>query len=418
MRLICASAICGILADRAKSRRLPLLLGLLALAGATLMLCLGKSIVVLTVGRVLQGLSAAMVWTVGLALLVDTVGPAEIGEMMGYVSMSFTLATILAPVLGGVVFNKGGYYAAYYMSFGMILLDIILRTALVEKKVARRWTVHEEPHIVVPDLTQGSTVPDLEPNSAPRPLNRHPMLALLSSRRLWSALCCSLAQPILMTAWDATLPLHVADLFNFTSVGAGLMFLPFALPAFFAPVIGKYIDTHGPRLPAAVGFVSCVPPLVLLLLVNHSGIRQIVLLCALLAVLGLTLTVAMVPFMVEVTHIVTTMEEIHPGVFGTKGAFAQAYGIYNCAFSGGMMIGPLWGGFIVGKAGWGTMCWSLGLLSAVSAVPAALWTGGWIFNKTAKEAGAAGAQEISVEEWSKEAERDGNKQEGSLPVGV
>lgn len=372
------------------------------------------------VGRLLQGLSAAVVWTVGLALLVDTVGPAEFGQMVGYVSISVTLSTFLAPILGGVVFDKGNYYAVYYMSFGMIFLDIILRTLLVEKKVAKQWTVNDEPHIIhlpAPDRSHnhGSTVPDLEPVSGPRPLHRHPILTLLSSRRLWSALWCSLVQSIIMTAWDATLPLHVAHLFNFTSLGAGLMFLPLAVPSLIAPVVGKYVDTHGPRLPAVVGLLSCAPPLVLLLLVNHSGIRQIVLLCALLAMVGFALMVVMVPLFVEVTNVVTTMEKNHPGVFGARGAFAQVYGLYNCAFAGGMLIGPLWGGFIVRKAGWGTMCWSLGLLSTVSVVPAALWTGGWIFEKKTKEAGAAGVQEMRVEEGLKEA-RQGQKLEGSPPV--
>lgn len=354
------------------------------------------------IARFLQGLSAAVVWTVGLALLADTVGPAEIGQMAGYVSISFTLAILVAPSIGGAIFRKGGYYAVYYMSFGMIFLDIILRTLLVEKKVARQWTVHEEPHVSdvpVPDPAhmQSSTVPDLQLDSTAPPCNRRPIMVLLSSSRLWSALWCSLVQSLIMTSWDATLPLRVAHLFNFTSLGAGLVFLPFALPAFFALVVGKYVDARGPRLPAVVGFLSCAPPTVLLLLINHSGIRQIVLLCALLSVLGLALTVAMVPFIVEVTYVVTTMEQNRPGVFGTRGAFAQAYGIYNCALAGGMLIGPLWGGLVVEKAGWKTMCWSLGLLSAVTAVPAALWTGGWVWGQESnrgRQSEGAGARGI------------------------
>ncbi|KAK4695291.1 hypothetical protein P7C71_g2442, partial [Lecanoromycetidae sp. Uapishka_2] len=85
--LLAASPICGHLADHTPSRRLPLLIGLLALAGSTLLLCLGKSIALLVVGRILQGISAAIVWTVGLALLADTVGHETIGQSMGYVTM-------------------------------------------------------------------------------------------------------------------------------------------------------------------------------------------------------------------------------------------------------------------------------------------------------------------------------------------
>jgi len=55
------------------------MLGLLALIGATLLLALSSTLPLLIVGRVLQGVSAAVVWGVGSALLVDTVGSEQIG---------------------------------------------------------------------------------------------------------------------------------------------------------------------------------------------------------------------------------------------------------------------------------------------------------------------------------------------------
>lgn len=62
---------------------MPLLLGLLALGGATAMLCAGSSLGLLVAGRLLQGLSASVVWTVGLALLSDTIDKEKIGQAMG-----------------------------------------------------------------------------------------------------------------------------------------------------------------------------------------------------------------------------------------------------------------------------------------------------------------------------------------------
>lgn len=57
---------------------MPLVVGLFALGGATVLLNLGPNVGVLILGRVLQGISAAVVWTVGLALLADTVDQSEI----------------------------------------------------------------------------------------------------------------------------------------------------------------------------------------------------------------------------------------------------------------------------------------------------------------------------------------------------
>lgn len=75
----------GIIADRASSRQLPFLVGLTALLISTLLLFLGQTVAVLAVARILQGISAAVVWTVGLALILDTVGQENLGKTMGSV---------------------------------------------------------------------------------------------------------------------------------------------------------------------------------------------------------------------------------------------------------------------------------------------------------------------------------------------
>lgn len=461
--LLASSPVCGWLADQCTSRRLPLLVGLLALAGATLMLCLGNNVGVLVAGRILQGISAAIVWTVGLALLVDTVGQKEVGQVMGLVSISMSVAILVAPLLGGVVYDRAGYYGVYYMAFALIILDIILRMTMIEKKIARKWDKEEEPvsapshaedakarppgqrqytwrphsdmvpHMTLSEKRAGKkwTIedgpgpdPDTPPDEitipsgpesisplsnpykvieAPKPSTRTnslshyqprpepppaaspveiqrrpPVVILLSSRRLLSALYCALVQSALMTAWDAVLPLRVSNLFGWSSLGAGLIFLPLVLPSFLAPLVGAFADRYGARLPTTIGFMLALPFLILLRIVDHSGTRQIVILCTLLALLGIALTILMTPLLAEITYILNEKERRHPGLFGKKGACAQAYGLFNCAFAGGMLVGPLWAGFVVQKAGWSTMCLSLGMLAAVSAIPAFLFTNGWI----------------------------------------
>ncbi len=113
--LLVLSPLAGWYADQTSSRRLPLLIGLLALGGATVLLCLARTIALLVVGRVLQGFSAAVVWTVGQALLVDTVGEKEIGQTLGLVSIAMSVAILIAPLLGGVVYQKAGYYAVSFL---------------------------------------------------------------------------------------------------------------------------------------------------------------------------------------------------------------------------------------------------------------------------------------------------------------
>lgn len=94
------------------------------------------------------------------------------------------------------------------------------------------------------------------------------------------------------------------------------------------------------------------------------------LLCALLALVGLGIEVAMAPVMAEVTYIVSKKQRDRPGQFGPAGAFAQAYALFNCSWATGSLLGPLYAGFIQQRAGWATMAWCLALLPAVSAIVA------------------------------------------------
>lgn len=428
--LLTAAPVCGWYADRVSSRYWPLLLGILALGGSTAMLCVGSSIGVLAAGRVLQGMSAAVVWVVGLALVVDTVGPDEVGQSMGYIGVSMSLAMLVAPLLGGVVFAQAGYYAVFAMAFGLMALDVFLRVILIEKKIAVRWTspqIEDEPtkktvnesgnrHSIAsiemdpvavdedgkraksadnpedrPALehttSKRSAAEEVVPANAPAVVKRWsqklpPVIFLLSSRRLLSALWACTIQATLLTAFDSILPLFVKDTFHWNSIGAGLIFLPIVIVSLFGPVVGWLTDKYGPRLFAIAGYTMACPCLILLRLVNRNTMGQKVLLCALLALVGLALTLVLTPMMAEITYAVEAKARRHePGHFGKNGAYAQAYSLFNVAWAAGCMIGPLLAGLVNQANGWATATMILGCISIATAVPVAIWTGGSIFKQ-------------------------------------
>ena len=84
------SPFAGVLADRLSSRQAPFLCGLMSLFLATALLSQGTSVPVLAVARILQGASSAFVWTVGLALCLETVGPKNLGKTIGSVCVQIT----------------------------------------------------------------------------------------------------------------------------------------------------------------------------------------------------------------------------------------------------------------------------------------------------------------------------------------
>ena len=77
--------ISGILTDKFSGRKVPYLAGVLALLLATILFFLGRNIAILVIARVLQGSSGALVWTVGQAILIDTVGAENVGKATGSV---------------------------------------------------------------------------------------------------------------------------------------------------------------------------------------------------------------------------------------------------------------------------------------------------------------------------------------------
>ncbi|KFY77819.1 hypothetical protein V499_02882 [Pseudogymnoascus sp. VKM F-103] len=437
--LLVSAPISGWYADRTSSRRLPLLFGLVALTGATVMLCLARSVALMVVGRLLQGCAAGVVWTVGMALMVDTVGQKDIGQLLGYVGISMSVGIIAAPLVGGVVYQRCGYYEVYYVCFGLLALDIGMRLALIEKKIAAQWddvvgvkpavdvgettaeearetdspaAVATEKTLDVPGVTSSTDASTTNeaptsaqpPPATPSPRPRHPMLTLLSSRRLLAALWACLIQASILTAFDSVLPLFVARTFSWSPTGAGLIFLPILIPGFFAPLFGAIADRYGPRWLAVSGFLGAIPCLVLLRFVDHDSTRQVILLCALLALLGTALAAVMPPLMAEITYIVEAKEVRSPGIFGAKGAYAQAYGLFVMAFAGGCLVGPIWAGFVDNKSGWGTMGWSLAILSFAGAVPVFIWAGGLVTRNNAKTGAerAAGKREVKVDDGGEE----------------
>lgn len=79
------SPIAGAIADRAGDRQQPFLAGLVALLASTVLLAVGDSVGMIALARILQGMSSAVVWVVGLAICLETVGPANLGTTIGTV---------------------------------------------------------------------------------------------------------------------------------------------------------------------------------------------------------------------------------------------------------------------------------------------------------------------------------------------
>ena len=410
--LLVFSPIFGYIADRSKSRRWLYLLGLVALGAATALLCVGTSIGLWVAGRLFQGAAAAMVWAVGIALMVDTVGKDGLGQAMGYVSMAVSFGAVAGPLLGGVLYENCGYYAVFGLAFGFIGLDISLRLGLIERRHAMKWLVPERIPLAAEQHVTGRGAGET-PTRQPAPSNgsghrgspeRPPLwsvkvrvASLLSSPHLIVSLWGNFIITLALASFDSVLPLFVQGTFGWQQSGQGLIFIPLMIPHVLGPVAGSVIDKfpRSCRYITAGAFLSSMPVLVLLRLVTDNSMHHKILLCALLTLLGLCFAVAFPPLNAEVFHAVKEKEDQTPDIFGQGGAMALAFGFANMGCASGYLIGPFFAGFIRQQASWGAMGWALGLLAGVSSVPTLLFLGGWILKEPVRSDGEAQVPEIA-----------------------
>ncbi|EAU38276.1 predicted protein [Aspergillus terreus NIH2624] len=362
----------GYIIDISPTRRLAYLLGLILLGASMGLLAIARSVALFVAARLLQGSATAVVIVAGLALLTDSVAFDNLGQTIGYLGSSVALGFMLGPLLGGLVYNAAGYHAVFAVAFALVGVDLVMRVAVIEKKVARQWIAapDDEPAHAPHADANTTTIPTKPPQPALLLIARQPRV-LISS---WGLL----VHGILYSSFDATIPIFVESRFGWGPLGAGMTFLPSALTAFLGPVFGHLSDRCGACLVTFTGFLLLAPPLVCLRFVESAvapTTAGVVLLLALLTIIGLFINLCVPALYVETQQELERMERTRPGLFGPRGAVAQAFGIQTMAQFMGMLVGPLWGGFVADRFGWAAMVASLGVLAGGTAVPM-LWLSG------------------------------------------
>lgn len=399
------SPLAGILADRSASRQMPFLFGLTLLIVSTLALFAGTTIPVLLAARVFQGASSAFVWTVGLALCIDTVGPENLGKVIGSIFSVVSIGALMAPVIGGLVYEKASYAAVGILALSLLVIDFVMRVLVIEKKVAQRYNEADPDYHSVPDSDRDESdenahngthdgidqeTPLLSeqsdpsayfiPPSVPSWYHRAPIFyPFLHSPSLIAACIVSFVQAVLLGAFDATVATHAADLFSFDAMHAGLLYVPLGVVNLIVgPLAGWCVDRYGVKVVAVTGFTLITPALALLRLPHAANPErpQIILYAALLAFSGAGLAIIDAPGIVEAGAVIDRYHRRNPGFFGEQGPYAQLYGITSMVFSAGLSVGPELAGELTRSIGYGNMSAVLACVSAASAISSFLWLGG------------------------------------------
>ncbi len=390
------------------------------MACSTLAFSLGQSTFVLFVGRLIQGGSSAAVHTVGMAILADTVGQAGMGPAMGFVGMSIALGVVLGPMLGGILYHRMGYFAVFGSAYALVGLDFVFRVFMITAKdgaslerlaegnhpdygtISGNKSVSNTPisHDSLTGTTGSDSSSSLWSHSTSSSLNstgsldflvapatvlhtqkasntaRHPVPVLLTTPRMLAALLGDFSQSMILTGLESILPLRIKTMFHYNSMQVALIFLALSFGSFAGPATGRLSDRVGAKITVCFGFGTAAPLLVLLRLVDHDSKAVVALLCSLTLLLGISLNMILTPSWSDASYTVDTIMSKNPGIFGTKGAYAQAFGLMNMAYATGSLVGPLLGGFLIENVGWNDLTLGTGIFCALCVVPCLFATGG------------------------------------------
>lgn len=421
--MVLGAPIAGWIVGKYERRQIPFLGGLSCAFGATLLFMLGVKPLVIIVARIFQGLSAGVVYTAGLTLLVDTIESHELGPWVGFGLSGMNFGVLVSPTLGGIVYEKAGFYPVFIMGLGVVLINLVLILLMIDRKTAAKYRGHN-------DSTESSSLPNgNSPRSAIANGKRRlstveegdstittPLLShcretssavtkdpswwtivggFVRNHRIFATLYGCLINTILVSGMDAVLPIFIKQTFHWFSGATGAIFLNFSIPSLICPLVGMISDKYGVRLISGLGFTLEGVAVALLALIKHDDTASKVMACVLLSFVGklrpqfherqfslypricsqqtgMGLNTSLIPLVAEIPRIVNTVQEEQPdiyGEYGDKSPVTEAYMLLGATFGAGTVLGPLLSELTFENLGWTGFTTMLGFLSLSAIVP-------------------------------------------------
>lgn len=308
--LLGVSVPAGALSDRV-GRRLPLVCGMVLLAGSTLLFAYGDRLWWLFAARLMQGAADALAWGVGFALVADLYAAEERGRVMGLVMSGSNLGFMLGPSLGGWLYETGGARLPF-LGVTALALVTAMGTLLLR----------------VPAL------------SAPR--EPAAFAKLLGHRPIWSCAVVVAVASATISMMEPVLSLWLSTALGLAPGRIGTVFGTAAVAStMLHPVYGRLADRYGGRLLMLIGLAAVGG--VLPVLGQASSFATAVGLFVLLSAMISLIVTPSLTYMGEATAAA--------GVTG----FGVSYGLYNVAWGVGLLGGPALGGFLFEHVGFPTL---------------------------------------------------------------
>ena len=299
---------------------------------------------------------------------------------------------MFAPAIGGSLYHFAGIAWVAILAIGILVVDFIMRLLVIEKKDACKYFEEQDPKHV-PNRSQNRSVdaeeqtpllPDRDKDQSfevvpPKNpiLAKAPVLCCLQSSSMITTLAVIFWQAILLSTFNATVPIHARELFGFNAFTSGLILIPVgAAICIIGPVAGWGVDRFGTKLVSTIGCTIAAAGLVLLRIpVPSHEKHEIVLYVLFLGISGIGAAIMEMPGLVESIVLVKRFHEVNPTLFGENGPYMQHNAMASGFFFLGTSLGPLISGGLTTGLGYSSMTCIVGGLTAVMAVASFIWLG-------------------------------------------
>ncbi|KAF9383338.1 hypothetical protein CPB97_006536 [Podila verticillata] len=407
--LLASTPVFAILSDKYQNRRIPMMVGMLGLAVATVGFSLASNYWVLIAARIGQGSAGGASWTIGLGMLADVYPPDNLGVVMGATMMANAVGFMLGPMVGGYFYEYHGHMAPFIFCAGLAVLDFLCIMFIAEPdkrkygaKNARTTdlddqvddlSIGDDPststlvaaEVIASEISDRKHAQDIiddaihhhvkaatehsseaanygstsgSSSSSSSSVNDEDIntdVSMFEIASNWTITRCLLATFVAASVFsglEPIFPLYLQDLLNAGPTQTGLILIAAIFPTLFASGIGYYADQVGHFYVSLVGMILFT--FATFLLAVPSTFLSFVLP---LAIFGLGSSMILTPLLPAMADVVNK-----------KGwnCYAKTYALYNMTYSLSMAVGPILAGFIYDDFGFPLTMSMFGVMIAVS----------------------------------------------------
>lgn len=302
--VILATLFFGFLSDRLGKRKSILILSAIFQFISVIAFAKATNVPILIFARLAQGISGAIIWTVGLAVIAEEY-PENRGQKLGYAMLGDVIGLIVGPSVGGFILESFGYLSVFWVTGALVLAQCILFVIFLKDSGVQK-TNETEFFSLITDRT----------------VLRIGVLVILGAW-CWSEM-------------EALVPEHLEHNYHASAILIGFIFTISNISyGFCCPLVSYVSDRFGSWKTTALGLFAMS-----LLMMMMAFFQDVLESGVLLAFIGLAYGFALNPPLAELA---TRVEE--------KGssAYSSVYVIYNIAFSIGMMGSTVSAGAIASR---------------------------------------------------------------------